>query len=291
MKLDKYCISDEEYYENTTFVSFVITRKCGAGCNYCHWNGVAIREGAVDFEKILEFIDKQGKPNVHFTFYGGEPTSHPSLVKYMKILNDKYENLQMYLITNGLKGEKFFKKLVEFDNLKVTFSYHDNVVVDLQSWLNTVSLLPDANIRLMMTEHNKMDICNLWEKIKNDHETYISPIEQMGVWTNMDTEPITPIVDPTIVDEHGNVVDEFYQRFTNFKHMMCSSGFIIRENGDVLRCWEDMNGTVVYNIMKDSIAHVDKWHLCTHSKCSCEQRFPKMSLKQYGKLHKEQKTG
>jgi hypothetical protein len=291
MKLDKYCISDEEYYENTTFVSFVITRNCKAGCNYCHWNGVEERKGVVDFDKVIEFIDKQGLPNVHFTFYGGEPTSHPSLIKYIDVLNEKYENIQIYIISNLLKSKRYFEKLAKYSNVKITASYHHDVVPDIDEWLEKVAVLPDANIRLMMTEYNKMAICNLWEKIKNDYETYISPIEQMGVWCNMDTEPITPIVNPTIIDTDGNEVEEFYQRFRNFKHMMCSSGFVIRENGDVLRCWEDMNGTVVYNIMKDAISRIDKWHLCTHSRCSCEQRFPKMSLKAYGKLHKQQETG
>lgn len=292
MKLEKYCISDEEYYDNTTFISFVITRSCNTGCNYCHWNGVEVRKGVVDFEKILEFIDAQGKKNVHFTFYGGEPTKHPSLIKYMDRLVEKYPtNLKMYMITNGLKSKTYFRKLVKYENLKVTFSYHDNVVVDIQEWLKSVVMLPDANIRLMMTEHNQMDTANLWEKLKDDYETYISPIDQMGVWCNKDTEPITPVVNPTIIDNEGNEVEEFYQRYFNFKHMMCSSGFVIRENGDVLRCWEDINGTVVLNVMKDPISRIDKWHLCTHERCSCEQRFPKMSLKAYGKLYKEQKTG
>ena len=292
MKLDKYCISDEDYYENTTFISFVITRKCGAGCNYCHWNGVEIRQGAVDFEKIIEFIDAQGKENVHFTFYGGEPTTHPSLIKYMDRLVEKYPtNLQMYVITNGLKSLTYYKKLARYDNLKVTFSYHDDVVVDVQQWLEKVDVCPDANIRLMMTDHNEMAMANLWEQIKEGREVYLSPIDQMGVWCNKDTEPITPIINPTVIDTEGNEVDDFYQRFTNFRHMMCSSGFVIRENGDVLKCWEDINGTVVLNVMKDPISYLDKWHLCVHSKCGCEQRFPKMSLKAYGILYKEQKTG
>jgi hypothetical protein len=293
MKLDKYCISDEDYYENTTFISFVITRNCKAGCSYCHWNGVEVRKGVVDFFKVLEFIDAQGKENIHFTFYGGEPTSHPSLFEYMDILNDRYgDRLQMYIITNMLKAKSYFKKLALVPRLKVTASYHLAVTPNPAEWIDKVALLPDVNVRLMMTEHNQTDIYNTWE-IMNRHgyEVYISPIEQMGVWCNKDTEPITPVVNPVIIDEHGNEVDEFYQKFSNFKHMMCSSGFVIRENGDVLRCWEDMNGTVVLNIMKDPISQIDKWHLCTHSKCSCEQRFPKMSLKAYGKLYKQQKTG
>lgn len=292
MKLDKYCISDEDYYESTTFVSFVVTRNCNVACNYCHWNGVEVRKGVVDFNKVLEFIDVQGKENVHFTFYGGEPTSHPSLIKYMDALVAKYPtNLKMYLITNGLKPLSYFKKLAKYDNLKVTASYHNDIVPDLDEWLGKVGTLPDVNIRLMLTEHNKMEIYNMYSTVDKDFEVYISPISQMGVWCSHDAEPITPVVNPTIIDADGNDVDEFYQRFTNFRHMMCSSGFVIRENGDVLKCWEDLNGTVVYNIMKDPITPLDKWHLCIHSKCSCEQRFPKMSLTRYGKLYKEQKAG
>lgn len=289
MKLDKYCVSDENYYENTTFISFVVSRKCGGGCWYCHWKGVPEREPVKhNFDKVIEFIDIQGLPNVHFTFYGGEPTESEELLGYMERLNSKYENLQMVLISNMMSPSTVYESMTKFDNLRIIASYHSNLVKNFDEWMGKVDLFKDIHIRLMMTEQNKMVVCNLWEKLKKTHNVHLKPIEQMGLICDMDCDPETPLGDITIIDKDGVQRDDFYLKYRNFKNMICSSGFVITETGDVLRCWEDIVGTIVMNIYKNDLVKLEKNHICTHRVCTCGHRFPKISLRQYGKLYKEQ---
>lgn len=288
MKLDRFCISDEEYYNNTTFISYVITRECNAGCWYCHWTDVPIpSETSNDFNRILEFIDVQGLTNVHFTFYGGEPTNDPNLLSYMEQLNERYDRLQVVLITNMMKPKEYYVNMSNISNVRVIASYHSDLVDDIDGWLDKVDTLYDVHIRLMMTDNNRDHIYSLWDKLKQKYNVHIKPIEQMGIVCDVDSDPETPITDIHIVDVVGKNHTDFYLTHTNFKHMMCSSGFVIRENGDVLKCWEDMDDTILMNIFTEKPKKIGKWHLCTHNRCTCGHRFPKMSLRYYGKLHKK----
>ncbi len=208
----------------------------------------------------------------------------------MKTLNEKYDNLQIVLITNLLKSKRFFEKVANIPNLKVVASYHDEIVSDLDEWLEKVDLLPDVHVRLMMTKQNYTDTLNLHERLKRDYKTHIKPIEQLEIVCTADDDPETPLSDIEIIEYDGYVNEDFYLKFNNFKHMMCSSGFVVRENGDLLKCWEDINGTVLMNLFNEPVRKAEKWHLCTHSRCTCGHRFPKVSLRQYGKLYKEKQT-
>lgn len=266
MKLDKYCISDEHYYENTTFISFVITRDCSAGCWYCHWNGVDDAHESLDFNKVLEFIDIQGNNNVHFTFYGGEPTQSINLIPYMNILNNRYKHIKMVLITNLLKSIDYFQYISSIQNLRVIASYHSDVVPDIADWLKKVDLFDDIHVRLMMTEDNKNVIIKLWGELSYNYNVHIKPIEQMGVTHESDHDPETPVTHK-------------HPRITQFRYMMCSAGFVIRENGDVFKCWEDTKK--ILNLNTETIPKINKWSLCLHDNCTCGQRFPKLSIKEY----------
>lgn len=266
MKLDQYCISDENYYDNTTFISFVITRHCDAGCWYCHWNGETDKTNDVNFDDVLKFIDIQDNENIHFTFYGGEPTESENLISYMNILNNRYKNLQMVLITNLLKPISYFNMLSGVDNLKLIASYHSDSVSDNEEWLDKINLFDDIHIRLMMTENNKNGIIKLWDSLMlKGYDVHIKTIEQMGIVHESDCDPETPITNKL-------------PRLDNFKHMMCSSGFIIRENGDVFKCWEDKVRLMNIN---NFTYKINKWGLCLHDVCTCGQRFPKLSIRKY----------
>lgn len=272
MKLDKYCISDENYYKNTTFISFVITRRCNQTCWYCHWNNETDKTEFVNFDNLLDFIDTQEKSNVHFTFYGGEPTLSEDLMPYMNRLNNKYNNLQMVLITNLSKPYSYLKTLSLIKNLRVVSSYHSDSVENIDSWVRKTKLFDDIHIRLMMTKNNIDDIIYQWKRLKKlGYNVHVKPIEQMNEEHESDYDPETEVV-------NGQ------PKHTHFKYMMCSAGFVVRENGDVFKCWEDT--TRLLNI-NDFVYKVEKWGLCLHDDCTCGQRFPKLSIKEYKKCQQK----
>jgi len=263
-------------YNKTLEITFVITQKCNIKCWYCYWNDEKdIRETVEhDFNKVIEFIKVHKKKNLFFQFYGGEPTLHPKLIEYADRLNEEFDNVTLLMHTNLLRSKKYYEQFNKYDDFLINCSFHSDWVKNVDEWFEKVYLLKNSEVFFMLQENNTKQILRLYYKHSNRKKLWICPIHQiLGTETYKNMKSSYDLED---IYEHS---------YNNYKNQMCKPGFIIRENGDIMRCWAQMPRRYkIFNIYKDPMKHIQDWTFCVSKICFCDQAYPRMEMKEYYRL-------
>jgi sulfatase maturation enzyme AslB (radical SAM superfamily) len=260
-------------YDNTLEIALVLTQKCNIKCWYCYWNEEKdIRETVEhDFDKVIEFIKLHERKNLAFQFYGGEPTIHPKLIEYTDRLKKEFVDVELSLFTNLLKSKEYFSQFNKYINFRINCSFHTDWIPDIDKWFEKVYLLKYSSIYLILQENN-------FDKIK---KAYFENVNKKTVW-------VCPIYQILGTDVYYKMKETFPKEhihehsFGEYKNLMCKPGFIIRENGDIMRCWAQMGQRYkIFNLYTDPIKHIPDWTICGFSTCFCEQEYPRMKPTEY----------
>lgn len=261
-------------YSKILEVTLVLTQKCNLNCWYCYWHDEPdVRETVDhDFEKVIEFIKVHWRDKLYFQFYGGEPTIHPKLIEYTDRLHEEFDP-KIYMHTNLMRSVNYFKQFNKYPDFNVHCSFHSDHVVDIEGWFRKAYAIKNSKIYFMVQENNFDLIYDLYLKHREQKKCYVCPIRQI---LNTDLhDHIRDVIVQNDIYEHS---------FQGFRHMMCMPGYIIRENGDVMRCWAQMQQRYkIMNIYKDEMKRIPDWMLCGYHTCFCDQPYPRKTPKEYVK--------
>jgi MoaA/NifB/PqqE/SkfB family radical SAM enzyme len=225
-----------------------------------------------------------------FHFYGGEPTLHPDLRTYMRILKDVFgENIRIKLSTNLEREMEYFDDLPDY--VEVWASYHH--------------FSPDWHKKVMMLQNRKMlkkallmcDVTNydtIYEIVKILKPKIdcikISPIDKFrrsskysyfkGEKGFEDHDPYEDyeILDIVVDGEKYNKVPNV-EDFNNFEGYLCNAGFDIYPDGAVKYCSRD--DRVLLNLINEEPKKLERLHVCRSKDCPCDPEFGKYSMKYY----------
>lgn len=260
-------------YDNALEITFVLTQKCNIKCWYCYWNEEKdIRETVDhDFDKVIEFIKIHEREKLLFQFYGGEPTIHPKLIEYTDILNKEFNNVDLWMHTNLLQSKKYFEQFNKYNNYRINCSFHSDWVPNIDKWIEKVYSLNNSTIYLMLQDNNFDLIKELYDKNVNKKTVWICAIHQI-----LETE-IYYKMKKTFPKEHI-----YEHEFGSYKNLMCKPGFVIRENGDIMRCWAQMaHRYKIFNLYTNPMKHIPDWTICGFKVCYCNQPYPRMKPTEY----------
>ncbi len=100
----------------------VLCMDCNHKCIFCSVKKQELYLTREDFESKVDTLIKTG--TIRFVFTGGEPTMHPDIVLFAKIVKEKLPSGEIRIITNGTKlNEKLLKELSPYVK-KLVFSIH-----------------------------------------------------------------------------------------------------------------------------------------------------------------------
>ena len=100
----------------------VLCMDCNHKCIFCSVKKQELYLTREDFENNVDALIKTG--TVRFVFTGGEPTMHPDIVLFAKIVKEKLPSAEIRIITNGTKlNEKLLTELSPYVK-KFVFSIH-----------------------------------------------------------------------------------------------------------------------------------------------------------------------
>ena len=288
--MDKY-ESTKANFNKTCVIETSITSICTYKCWYCHWVELKDKYYSFskryiqpdEFDKIIEFIKLQDKEFVDFHFYGGEPTLNENLPDYIEKLYNAFPKINVSLTTNAFKDIEYFDRL---DNrVVISTSLHtDYVNTDekIKIWIEKVLKISNVkDIRLMLQPNNVDMILRTKELYKDIDKIIISPIYQMGDYDFLDD-----IKKQYDIDMVGFRKNDYSNNPTSFKNMVCSTGFTVRENGDLYKCWSCMFKKPIMNIFNDKINKMSTFSLCTCDRCGNEREHDCYSLPYYAKMVK-----
>jgi len=271
----------------TMFITFMVTKKCNLKCSYC--DVITGEEKSryvsiIDFWMFLKWIKLNSKrPNIAFSFFGGEPSLNPNINKFAGILKREFEgkrNLEITMTTNLMKSKEYWIKLDK--DIKIAASYHNNKLY--KKWFEKALILKNKgqlhHIVLMLTNKNHKTIIKAYKKYSKILPCIICPINQI-----MGSEYIKFKKD--IIEELGEDPFEdsekelFYDKAGIEKNHMCSSGYIIDEYGYVYRCWPEHNIQLASNrrnIFDHPYQVIPIWHLCDNYTEACDKEVIRSSI-------------
>ncbi len=100
----------------------VLCMDCNHKCIFCSVKKQELYLTREDFESKVDALIKTG--TVRFVFTGGEPTMHPDIVLFARIVKEKLPSAEIRIITNGTKlNEKLLTELSPYVK-KLVFSIH-----------------------------------------------------------------------------------------------------------------------------------------------------------------------
>jgi organic radical activating enzyme len=120
------------FYGKSLHVNWCLTRICNYRCSYCfdqNKPGTERFATWIQLQQAIENLVTLNRPRYEFCFSGGEPTLHPSFIKFIHVLcgtmNEKISLLQV--ITNGSRDSAFYADLIASAGdvpLRLFFSLH-----------------------------------------------------------------------------------------------------------------------------------------------------------------------
>lgn len=137
--------------------SVVFLNKCNMRCPYCHNPELVFNNDSggefpdITVEEFMRFLDKKKKWIDGVCITGGEPTLHPGLLEFMKMIKDK--GLLVKLDTNGtnpkLLEQAVSQKIVDFVAMDIKNSlerYEEttNMKVNLDNIQKSIRLIINA---------------------------------------------------------------------------------------------------------------------------------------------------
>lgn len=308
MRIDRFVTTSIDEIKNTTYINLFTTNDCQNDCWYCVENipnrNHKEKISTKTFNNILKFIDAQNTKNVHFHFYGGEPTLHSQLKPFIRKLRKKYgKKVEIIVSTNLMKTSNYYKTFPEY--VKFICSMHTEYVNNYKTWMNSaISLYKREQIEkiiLMLTKDNMDDVIRLYNEYSDIINMEIEPIDQFKFteeYRNFyDTYEFiekydfgkNPKVYNIIINGKKHQYAPNFRDFGNFKGCFCNAGFEITTDGDVWKCM-GKNQKVLFNVNDIALEHHlvrDKWNICKDVDCPSGEYFSRLSEIEFIKLEKE----
>jgi len=293
-----YNEEDLQSLYSTFFVTLFTTRLCNLNCEYCD---VINRDKAnskliskEEFNSLVKFLKNQEnkRPNLNLHFFGGEPTLNPLLFEFIQTAQEDLEeyNLNIMITTNLSRSSAYYEK---FEDVKIVASYHHDYVVNPTDWyckakeLNRKGVFQHAV--LMVTKDNMEDIFDLYLDWSKDFRCVMVPIDQI-----YNDEEYLKFKEDTIemLDynpfEHDDEYLNFYDN-PNKKNLdmglMCSSGILVKENGDVSYCFPRFDEKV-FNVFENPEYQLSQFHFCNQMCNRCDLEILRSSIDFYNETLK-----
>ena len=309
-KLDNYQLIRSDYVGDTCYINLLPTHQCQNRCWYCYakdnFNDTTMFTEE-HFQRLLKFIDKQGKKLVDFHFIGGEPTLHPRLKNWMRVLLDKYgERIDIHMTTNMMLPMSYWKDFMLYRPYgTITASFHSDWA-DPDEWFEKALYLEKSNTLetvMLLTQPSNFDLI---KKLYNKYSPHLHDLRILPISQIEDSKEYKDFIEETGFVEHseyedammdvktrediqvllkdGTRDDENYADYSNFAGMLCNSGFTVFANGDLYYCFRDRQP--IQNL-SDELKPIQKWHICNSNYCNCEFEFQKCSLSYFSKHMKD----
>jgi len=299
-------------YNNKLVIEFKPTDNCNFNCSYCCFHNKKSKGmSELTFKNFINFLEYNIENNIFpqeefFIFiYGGEPTMHPNLTKFIIELNEfkrtHNKKINFLIQSNGsMWSLTKFKKEINIlknanVNFKFSFSYHPEEVklndlipkikylisedaFDVLTYMLTISnikkdihminFFESANVPIYVrTILQESELFNSDGKFKK-YKKYIS--------TDKDDDSYiltTKDANNKIINTKMSFEDLSTQGYLNFNGYNCSAGinsFLISPEGEIYRC--DMDYLYKKNRLHDvnSVQEYkpSKCLKCTHTFCS-----------------------
>ena len=262
--------------EKTLFVTVIPTQNCDLRCWYCDVVDFTHKHRYIttdDYYRIIDFIRAQNSHNIVVRFYGGEPFIHPNIYNFFEItrntLSDK--NLDILVTTNLMKSYENYDV-----DVVLAPSFHSDYA-DPNKWFDTCYKLKDKihHISLMLQDNNGDLIAELYDRHKDTLPVVIVPIDQYIPTDNY--KKFKKSHPDMFIDDTEYVI--FYGKETSYDHIMCSSGYIIDEDGELYYCWSRYDEPImnVFNELKS----LPKWHICNKYCDDCDQEVIRSTIEHY----------
>jgi len=309
LRIDRFVTTRIDEIKNTTYINLFTTNDCQNDCWYCVENipnkNHNEKVSTETFNNILKFIDSQNTKNVHFHFYGGEPSTHRQLKPFIRKLRKKFgTNIEIIVSTNLMKTLNYYKSFPEY--VKFICSMHTEYIKNYNTWLNTaISLYKREQIEkiiLMLTKDNMDDVIRIYNEYSDTIHMEIEPIDQFRF-----TEDYKNFYDAYEYNEkyeYGNnpkvydiiINGKRHQRtpdfrgFGNFKGCFCNAGFDITTDGDVFKCMAK-NQEALFNVNDIVLEHHlvrEKWNICKDVDCPSTEFFSRVSEIEFVRLKKQE---
>ncbi len=273
---------------DTLQMIFIPTEDCDLKCYYCsrgcHTNTDVYKCSLSEFEKLLDFVELQGKKYVDFQFFGGEPTQHPNLNEMAWMVNDRFGDklIRLEISTNMIKPLDYFTGILWPDLTKFSCSYHSDSG-DGDLWMNKVNILNEydfiGDVKMVITPENEDYIIDLFGRHDNNNFRIYEMLPQEQMEGTEWADSLNDLYTEFDFDYIGE-----YRIRDSYKGMMCSTGFRVDQRGNVYYCWRkfnDRNSRPILNTFKEEPRQVSEWHLCSYDDCDINDvDFPKKTLKE-----------
>ena len=141
----KSCLEDVEIIPEPDFTgpataaAITLTTRCNMECDYCFVKPVAKKmDMPVNVVRdAVNAIGKQTDDDITLFAWGGEPTLNRDGLLAMVTEAEKYPNIKICLVTNGIINEAFLIELLSYKNLVFQISYDGNTQHDKQKPLQS----------------------------------------------------------------------------------------------------------------------------------------------------------
>ena len=288
-------ISYYKFYQDEKYFSshWDVTSRCNYRCSYCTYKNR--NETFYPYDhilKIIEFYDYlYANYNLSLMLFGGEPLSHPDILKIVDRLGKSIYPLQIF--TNLSSSKSFLKELCSIrDDLKFFASFHhefSNPKVFLDKADLIKAMGQTIHTKIMWDSTKKEEIKSIYEKF-SDHVRTIDMIYHPNqTFTEEDKEwYINEHQKLQLYDVDGEMLSyhEIKVRMdgiANFQGYHCEAGnrnFMVCSNGDVYPCltYRKTGHEPTFNIIQDRpIFFVPT--KCSEPECYSEIGIPKFKIK------------
>lgn len=289
LEINKYpSLSDDSFG-----ITWEVTSNCTYDCRYCVLHK---KENFTYPKETIDLINKLSESkNIILTLFGGEPTSHPDLLKIISELDNK---IDLGIFTNLSRSKQYYEKLLELKpNLKFETTYHPSQA-HFNEYCSKIQFLMDNKIKVSIAfmvdsrylsfskrEYDFLcEICQDVTPFKIDFQDQ-ELLESDDIWL-MSENTIKNKKLRMIYEENGELHDIestpgflWANNLNNFKYYQCDCGkscFYISSNGDVFPCldYKKNNLGKFFNVMDDYSSKLEdvlkSGIICKSNQCTSE---------------------
>jgi len=305
---------DEKHKQQRLYVHWDVSTQCQLKCSYCYpIAGYKDKWGKIDTwtrQKIVINNISRSKLPVFLGLLGGEPTIHPeynALIEKCHKAISHHEDGRLYITTNGVKNNKWFKKHKFYKNTyflwSMHFEYKKNYGDEFSKFVENIKTMKDKGFRnkvnVMLSPKKELwaDIHLLVDKIEEIGGIEIHPhflyedgnVHELHKYTNdfwdefkrFENYPGYLVFEGT-KREVLNDYQVFRKGVTGFKGWNCwNNNYEISYDGKVnMFCFDDGNDLIKNINFFKNIKEVEP-RKCPHNSCNCDGLL---------KIHKENNT-
>lgn len=185
----------KEYTSNPIYMTLGITSGCNYNCKHCGNNSIEVKDTDLNKEEIYKLLDQMMEMKLlKLNFTGGEPTTNPNLVDYIRYIKGKVPRIT--ITTNGsLITDKKAKELKEaglnmakisIDGLSKFHSEFRNYEGAFEKAIDAVKNFQkygiEVRVQSTLTKYNREDLLKLMEVLSDlgvSHQTIV-PVCPIG---------------------------------------------------------------------------------------------------------------